>query len=47
MEHKNQVPNLTPRAKSARRRDLIASIALFSILIGCIVLTVVRWRYFR
>lgn len=44
MEHKNQVPNLTPRQKAAKRRELIASIALYAILIACVVLTIVRWR---
>jgi len=47
MEHKNQVLPLTPRARAARRRDRIASVVLFVVLLGCIVLTIVRWRYFR
>jgi hypothetical protein len=47
MEHKNQVPNLTPSAKAKRRRERIASVFLFVVLVGCIVLTVVRWRHFR
>ena len=47
MEHRNQVPNLTPRARAAKRRSLIASIVLTLILVGCVVLTIVKWKYFR
>lgn len=47
MEHRNQVPNLSSRAKAARRRERIASFFLYAILLGCIVLTIYRWQYFR
>ena len=47
MEHRNQVPNRSPRAKAAKRRSLIASGVLSLVLVACIVLTIVKWRYFR
>ena len=47
MEHRNQVPNLTPKARAAKRRSLIASIFLTIVLVGCVVLTILKWKYFR
>ena len=46
MEHKNQVPNLSPKAKTAKRRSLIASIVLFLVVLGCIAITILP-RYYR
>ena len=46
MKHRNQTPPLTARAKSARRRDRIASIALFAVIVAAAVLTGFIW-FFR
>jgi hypothetical protein len=46
MEHKNQVPNLTPKAKAARRRSVIWSVVLFLVVVGCIIITILP-RYYR
>jgi hypothetical protein len=46
MEHKNQIPNLSPKAKAARRRSVIWSIILFLVVLGCIAITIVP-RYYR
>ena len=46
MEYKNQIPNLSPKAKAARRRSLIASIVLFLVVLGCIAITIVP-RFYR
>ena len=43
MAYKNQVPNLTPRAKAARRRSLIASAVLFAVAATAIGLTIFVW----
>lgn len=43
MAYKNQVPNLTPRGKAARRRSWAASAALFVVAAACIVLTGYIW----
>ena len=43
MAYKNQVPNPSPRTKAAKRRDKIASVALFVVVLGCIVLTGAIW----
>ncbi len=40
MAHRDEIPNLTPRAKAARRREWIASAVLFLVVVGCIVVTV-------
>jgi hypothetical protein len=45
MAYKNQVPNLTPRGKAAKRRDLIATVALAAVALGCIVLTGAIWLF--
>ena len=46
MIHTNQVPHLTSRAKAARRRERIASVVLFLVVVACIALTVFS-RYQR
>ena len=43
MAYKNQVPNLTPRGKAARRRSWIASGALFVVTVACVALTAYVW----
>jgi hypothetical protein len=40
---KNQVPPLTDRAKAARRRDRIASVALFVVIAAGVALTIYVW----
>ena len=41
MAHRDEIPHLTPRAKAKRRRNRLASFALFMIVFGCVVVTVV------
>jgi hypothetical protein len=43
MASRNQVPNLTPRARAARRRSWIASFALAFVLLAGLALTIYVW----
>jgi hypothetical protein len=43
MAYKNQVPKLTARGKTARRRNVLASVALFVVALACVVLTGYVW----
>ena len=42
-DRKNQEPPLTARAKTARKRDRIASIVLFVVIASAVALTVYIW----
>ena len=44
MEHKNQVPNPTPRAKAKKRAEFMASVFLAVVIISVIALAIVVWR---
>jgi hypothetical protein len=41
----NQVPHLTPKAKAARLRSRIASVVLFLVIVGCVLVTVLPRLY--
>lgn len=43
MANRNQVPHLTPRAKAAKRRSLLASVFLSVVLLSCVGLTAWIW----
>jgi uncharacterized membrane protein YdbT with pleckstrin-like domain len=43
MASRNQVPNLTPRGKAARRRSWAWSAVLFVVVLACVALTVFVW----
>lgn len=43
MNHRNQVPHLTPRMKAAKRRERIAGFFLFAVAVGCVAVTAYAW----